>query len=188
MTTISYDPLDREITKILANSQITSHIYDPAGRETALTNSLLSTGAVLSAHTATYEPADNRLSVLETISTEGSFGLTYIYDPANQLLSEQRYGLRPYSNTFTYDPVGNQFLITAANGQSTTNTYNAANAVILSTPGAGGGQPTRLAYDNAGNRMSQNVGGALTAFTWDYENRNTLLVSPLQSMMSSIVP
>jgi RHS repeat-associated protein len=158
----------------MANSQITSHSYDPAGRETALTNTLLSTSVVLSAHTATYDPAGNKVAVSETITGEGPFGLTYTYDPSNQLLSEQRYGSRPYSNTFTYDPAGNQLSVTAANGHPTTNTYNAANGLILSTPGTG--QPTTVSYDLAGNRLLQNTGGALTTFTWDYENRNTLLV------------
>jgi RHS repeat-associated protein len=174
ITTIAYDPLDREITKIMANSQITSHTYDQAGRETALTNRLLSSIAVLSAHTATYDPAGNKVAVSETITGEGPFGLTYTYDPSNQLLSEQRYGSRPYSNTFTYDPAGNQLSVTAANGHPTTNTYNAANGLILSTPGTG--QPTTVSYDLAGNRLLQNTSGALTTFTWDYENRNTLLV------------
>jgi YD repeat-containing protein len=100
--------------------------------------------------------------------------MTYAYDAANQLLSEVRYGLRSYSNTFTYDPSGNQISVTPANGQPTTNTYNAANAVVLSKPGAGGGQPTTFTYDAAGNRLSKLAAGVPTTYTWDYENRNTL--------------
>ena len=67
----------------MANSQLVSHLYDPAGNQTALTNKLLGASAYLSCHTATYDPVGNRLGVMETIDTEGGFGVSYTYDAAN---------------------------------------------------------------------------------------------------------
>ena len=35
VTTIGYDPLDRELTKIYGNNMVLTHVYDSARRETA---------------------------------------------------------------------------------------------------------------------------------------------------------
>ena len=169
ITTIQWDALNREQRRVLANGMAVSHTFDPAGRETLLENRN-SLGAALAVFSNTYDPVANRLTVLELDGTR----VTYAYDPTYQLIQEQRSGTNAYSTSYGLDPLGNR-LTKNDSGQITTNQFNAANALILSTPPSG--PPTTSSFDPNGNLALQNTGGALTTYGWDSENRLTSVAS-----------
>jgi YD repeat-containing protein len=64
VTTIAYDPLNRELTKTAANGVVTSHLYDAAGNESSRWQ-VNPAGAGLTAYTATYDAVGNKQSVAE---------------------------------------------------------------------------------------------------------------------------
>ena len=99
---------------------------------------------------------------------------TFAYDPIYQLIQEQRSGTNAYSTSYGYDPLGNR-LTRNDSGQITTNQFNAAKALILSTPPTG--PATTQSFDPNGNLTLQNTGGALTTYSWDGENRLTSVIS-----------
>jgi RHS repeat-associated protein len=163
LTTIIFDPLNREIRRTLANGVVTSHTFDAANRETARTQ-ITAAGVALTAYTATYDAAGNRLTVAEIDGNR----VSYTYDASYQLLSEQRSGPLLVNTTYTYDGPGNR--LTMANpGAVTTYSYNAANAMTLIAQPTGA--RTTITFDANGNTLGENAGGALTTYTWDGENR-----------------
>ena len=127
-------------------------------------------GTALAAYSPTYDPVYNKTVVAELDNVT-----TFTYDPARQLIGEVRSGSYPYSTTYLYDSMGNRIQKYDTTG-ITTNTYNAANQLLLSVPPTGA--PTTSSYDNNGNLILQNTGGALTTYTWDQENRLLSLASP----------
>jgi RHS repeat-associated protein len=162
-TTMTWDNLDREQHRVLANGMGISHTWDAAGRETLIQN-LSAAGAALFVATNTYSPVNNRLTVLETDGTRATFS----YDASKQIISEARGGTMAYSRTYLWDPNGNR-LQQYDNGVLTTGTFNAANQLTLLTPATG--NATSSYYDGAGNLIAMNCGGALTTQTWSPENR-----------------
>ncbi|MCX6362496.1 MAG: hypothetical protein NT029_22105 [Armatimonadetes bacterium] len=130
-TTLTHDALGREVQRTLANGVSVNRTFDAAGRETVLRNVDVA-GAALSGYTATYDPAGNRLTVLELDGTQ----VTYTHDAANQLTREQRGGAHPIDDTLQYDGVGNRVSKVDASG-TTTYQVNAANELVLTTPPTG---------------------------------------------------
>ncbi len=100
---MSYDPLDREQHRVLANGGTISHTWDAAGREILIENRNAA-GAALFVATNTYSPVDNRLTVLETDGTRATFS----YDASRQIVSEARGGTMAYARSYVWDPNGNR--------------------------------------------------------------------------------
>ena len=71
---MSYDPLDREQHRVLANGGTISHTWDPAGRETLIENrNAAGVGQFIA--TNSYSPTDNRLTVIELNNALTTYGL-----------------------------------------------------------------------------------------------------------------
>jgi YD repeat-containing protein len=160
---MSWDPLDREYYRVLANGMTVSHTWDAAGRETLLQN-ISATGVGLAIFTNTYSANDNRINVAEIDGTL----CTFAYDRASQLLNEQRSGSFAYNTTYTLDPLGNR-LQGNNSGQITNQTFNATNELLTIVPPTGA--PTTNSWDANGNLTLQNTGGVLTTTTWSAENK-----------------
>jgi len=64
VTTIQWDPLDREQHRVLGNGMAVSHTFDAAGRETLLQN-VSAAGVALAVFTNSYSPTNDRLTVAE---------------------------------------------------------------------------------------------------------------------------
>src|SRR3984957_3461463 len=159
---ITRDPLDRELVRTNGLfGAVISHVYDPAGRETALYNNNAFSAP---SFTNYYDPANNRIGVVE--SSGGA--VSFLFDPSYQLTNERRTGTDAFNTTYGYDPLGNR-LTQSADGQITTRTFNSANAQVTSTPPSG--PITTSSYDPNGNLTLQNTGGTLTTNTWSPENR-----------------
>jgi YD repeat-containing protein len=169
-TTLAYDSLGRETSRVLGNGVTSSRQYDAAGRETVISHAK-SDGTLLALYTASYDAASNRTAVQEL---DGSI-VTYVQDASNQLTGEQRSGPNAYRTTYSYDGVGNR--LSKQDGTGTTSyQYNVANELTLVTPPSG--PPTTMSWDAKGNLAVENTGGALTSGTWNGENRLLVVASP----------
>jgi RHS repeat-associated protein len=169
-TTLSWDALDREQKKTLANGMAVSHTYDATGRETLLENRAAA-GTALAVFTATYDAVGNPQAWQELDGVR----VTYGYDEIYQLINEQRSGANAYNTTYGYDGAGNRTLKNDS-GQLTTYALNAASELVLVTPPAG--QPTTISWDANGNMAEENAGGSRTTYAWDDENRMTRVALP----------
>ena len=170
-TTISYDPLDRESVKVVGNGMMHSHTYDPAGRETAL-EVLKADGTPLAWFTGTYDGVGNRLTQAELDGTL----LTFAYDPAYQLINEQRNGANGYNTSYLYDPAGNR-LVKNDDGALTTHLYNSADQLLTVTPPTG--EVTTSTWDANGNLATEKAAnGLVTSYSWDEENRLAQITYP----------
>jgi RHS repeat-associated protein len=187
LSTYIYDSLNREQTRTSADGTVLQHTFDPAGRETARVATAVGTGGPLVSLTAAYDDVGNCAQVTGTVDGL-SFSRNFAFDPANQLTYDI-YNSGSYTS-FVYDPSGNT-MVGANNplGSSsfflTTTTYNPANAPLTSIESTSYNSPdsrsttvTTYSYDLAGNRTVQNINGALTSYTWDYENRMVGVVQP----------
>lgn len=120
----------------------------------------------------TYDAAGNRISRQEL----GGSRVTWAYDAQNQLLAENRTGMSPYRQTYTYDPAGNRLLLNNT-GTRTTYAYDAGNQLIYGQAAAG---RTTYSFDAAGNQQrSIDPTGARTTTTWNFDNQPTLYRFPL---------
>ncbi len=167
---MSYDALDREQHRVLANGGTISHAWDAAGREILIENRNAA-GAALFVSTNTYSPVDTRLTVLETDGTRATFS----YDASKQIVSEARGGTMAYARSYVWDPSGNR-IQQYDSGVLTTGAFNAANQQTLITPASGA--PTTQLFDANGNQTVATTGSAVTTQTWSPENKLVGLVSP----------
>jgi YD repeat-containing protein len=105
VTAQDHDLAGRLIRREAGNGAVTSFVYDCADRLTQLQNHR-SDGTPVNIFTYTYDHAGNRTSALEL---SGDL-TTWTYDPAYQLVHEQRSGTHEFDVTYTYDPAGNRTL------------------------------------------------------------------------------
>jgi len=88
-TTFAYDAVDRRIQKQLANGNLTTQVYDPAGRMTGLVNAQ-SDGTPISRFTYTYDNVGNRTGVEQCNGVTTHPTIAWKYDKTYQLTNEQR--------------------------------------------------------------------------------------------------
>jgi RHS repeat-associated protein len=145
-------------------------MYDLAGQVIRLTN-LQADGTTLSSFTYRYDPAGNRLRVIEASGDV----VTWTYDGAYRLRSERRTGAAAYSVTHNYDPAGNRVFRTDG-GIVTTYVYDAGNQLNQQLDGSG---TTTFLYDPNGNTLAR-VPPTLARVTnsWDMDNRLARVVLP----------
>ncbi len=168
--TWSYDAASRVTGIHYANTTRTSYLYDNADRLLRVAN-LSSTSTTLSSFTYVYDGVGNRKHVVEVTGNR----VTWSYDNTYQLKNEQRSGSNSYNITYTYDPVGSR-LVLINGGVRTTSTYDAANELTKTQVVAG---VTTMTYDANGNLLlSRSPTNQRTSYTWDFENRPTLVALP----------
>jgi len=148
---------------LLANGTRTSSVYDAAGQLLRLAN-LNADLDVLSQFDYTYDGAGNRVGVVEADARRG----TWSYDPAGQLIGEQRSGPVSFHVTYAYDAVGNRLWEADVTQGRTTHVYGAGHQLQRSMNAAG---VTTYAYDADGNRLTQATSSALTSYVWDAQSR-----------------
>src|SRR5580704_16685040 len=161
MTSLTWDALDREFHRVLANGGTISHTWDSVGNETLIENrNAAGVGQFITSNT--YSPVNNRLTVVELDGTLCTFG----YDAHSQLTSEARDGTNAYNRSYVWDPLGNR-VQQFDSGVLTSSTFNLANELLVVTPASG--PATTSTYDQAGNLTGENKGGALVTQTWSPE-------------------
>jgi RHS repeat-associated protein len=203
-TTFVYDALNREKTSVRADNVLVSQSYDGNGEIISQKNAALS----MFLTTFSYDPAGNRTGMDQFFPPSKNVNAAYSYDQANQLLGEVTEPLggasgHGYISTYAYDGSGNwttrleeialvspfsrQYTTTYAHDNAGELTGNSAAWTGYPTGGSGASAAT-YTYDAAGNRLTANVGGVVTTYSWDYENRLIgATFSPLATLTSGIL-
>jgi RHS repeat-associated protein len=159
----AYDSADRTASKRLANTDRTSYTYDDADEVLRVAN-VIPGVTTISSFVYKYDPAGNRLRVVEANGDT----VTWSYDNVYQLTNEKRSGTNGYNVTHLYDPAGNR-LRKNDSGTLTTSTYDAANQLIKQNTAS---IVTTYSFDANGNQQ-RTSSGIVTTYTWDFENHLT---------------
>lgn len=169
-TTYIYNANGLQTFKYLANGSRTSFLYDANSRLTRISN-LKSDDSFISQFDYKYDNVGNRLVSVEADNSR----VTWTYDEAYQLTEENRTGISPYHNLFSYDVTGNR-VINNQNGVRTTFSFDEANQLKTSFEPTG---ITTYSYDADGNqRLIETPTGSRTTMLWDFENRIALVELP----------
>ncbi len=183
LTTYTYDALNR-LTSITNNKgQVTSFTYDALGRRTSMTHA---NGVVTS---YSYDAASQLLSLAHQLGPTSINSFAYAYDHVgNRTSKTSRDGAHNYTydtlnrvtqainplpsnplETYNYDPVGNR----TTSNQNGASSFNQANELLDDAS-------FTYQYDNNGNmtRKTAKVGGAVTQYEYDAENKLVRVVSP----------
>lgn len=155
-----YDVLSRRTSLNRPNGISTSYSYDSLSR---LLNVLHQAGGVtIDGATYTLDNAGNRSSKQNLMN-----GVTenYTYDLIYQLTQVQQGGSA--TESYAYDAVGNRLSSLGLSPYQ----FNSSNQ-LTSTPNA------TFTYDNNGNTASKTDSNGVTGYSWDYENRLTLVTLP----------
>lgn len=157
--TFTYDAAGRIATKTDRKNVTTTYSYDVLGRLLGKTYSDGTTPPV----TYTYD-ASGRLAT----AANGTDTLTWAYDLAGQMLSEQS-AKNASVVSYTYDAAGNRLTLSLDGQLFTSYAYDDASRLTSITRGA---QVFGFAYD-AGNRRTTMTypNGVATAYTYDELNR-----------------
>lgn len=158
--TFGYDALSRRTSFTRPNGVSTSYSYDSLSR---LLSVLHQNGTTtLDGATYTYDNAGNRTAKTNQLNTVTE---QYTYDPIYQLTQVTQGATT--TESYSYDAVGNR--LTSLGVPSYT--YNSSNQLTSTSAAA-------YTYDNNGNTLTKTISGAITQYTWDFENRLTSVVLP----------
>jgi len=160
-TNFTYDALGRRTSMTHGNGVVTTYQYDPASQLTRLAHQL--GAATINSFDYSYDRVGNRTS-----KTSRDGAANYTYDTLNRLVQ----AINPLPTnpleSFQYDAVGNR----TNSNQNFSSSFDAANRLLED------GNFT-YQYDNNGNltRKTAKVGGAITSYEYDAENKLVRVVS-----------
>jgi len=145
-----------------ANGVVTSYTYDAASQLLTLGHQLAAT--TINSFSYTYDKVGNRRA---KTSRDGLHD--YTYDVLNRLTQASNPLPSNPLETFNYDPVGNR----ANSNQNGSSTFSQANQLLEDAN-------FTYQYDNNGNmtRKTTKIGGAVTQYEYDAENKLVRVVSP----------
>ena len=157
--TFTYDPAGRLSTKTDRKGVVTTYAYDVLGRLTGKSYSDGTTPPVA----YTYDTA-GRLAT----AANGTDTLTWTYDLAGQMLSEQS-AKNASVVSYTYDAAGNRLTLSLDGQLFTSYAYDDASRLTSITRGT---QVFGFAYDAANRRTTMTYpNGVTTSYTYDQLNR-----------------
>ena len=161
-TTFAYDALGRRTWITHANGVVTSYSYDTVSQLTRLAHQFGAT--MINSFDYVYDRVGNRTS---KTSRDGAHN--YIYDTLNRLTQATNPLPSNPLETYNYDAVGNR----TNSNQNGSSIFNSANELNEDANFA-------YQYDNNGNmtQKAAKVGGAVTQYEYDAENRLVRVVSP----------
>jgi RHS repeat-associated protein len=150
----TYDAAGEVVSRTQPGPATTSFSYDAVGRLTAANDV---------AGNATW--AYNASGTLTGATLPDGVTLTVGSDADHRItsLAYSRGGTPMFSESATYDAVGNLVTLTDPTGSHQYG-YNAADQLVTDTVA---GSTTSWTYDNVGNRTSETTGGLTTSYTYD---------------------
>jgi len=145
-----------------ANGVVTNYTYDAASQLLTLGHQFGAT--TINSFAYTYDKVGNRKSKADNAGTAN-----YTYDTLNRLTQAVNPLPTNPLETFNYDPVGNR----TGSNQNGSSIFNTANQLSEDAS-------FTYQYDNNGNmtRKTAKVGGAVTQYEYDAENKLVRAVSP----------
>jgi RHS repeat-associated protein len=184
--TFAYDAGGRLATMIDRKGITTTYTYDDVGR---LTDKAFTIPTGLAAATPafhyTYDQATGRMLTAQN----GSDTLTWVYNLAGELLSEQS-ATNSSTVAYTYDAGGNRLSVSVDGTLFVSYAYDDASRLATITRAANGANPAlnfEFTYDNANRRTGMSYpNGVDTAYTYDNLNRLTNLAATKTSTSTPI--
>jgi RHS repeat-associated protein len=179
-TSYTYDYLGDPLTVTTPDDTVTTNTYDHLGELTSTEN--------IYDQVTSYNY--NYLGDQSEVTNPDQSYTTYGYDPAGNLTSSQEYGPPPAApaigsplstQSYTYDPDGNQLTAVDGNDHTTTSTYNAANELtsVVQPVSASASDTTSYGYDPAGNQtMVTDPRGNSTWTTYNSWNLPESVIEP----------
>ena len=171
-TAFTYDLAGNRIGLAYPNGTTTSYVYDLNDRLTELRHD--GPAALLADYVYTLGPTGNRTRIDESTGATKQ----YTYDALYRLIQEQVTDLVAsplWSNSFSYDAVGNRLAKTSTTGVNppvTTNyTYNTADHLLTENGVA-------YAYDLNGSLTSKTDATGVTSYAYDFDNRLIRVTDP----------
>jgi RHS repeat-associated protein len=158
--TFSYDVLNRRTGLNRPNALNTTYGYDSLSRLLSVLHQ--SGGTTADGASYTYDNAGNRTAKTNKLNNVAE---QYTYDAIYQL--QQVTQGTTTTESYTYDAVGNRLSSLSVPSYN----YNSSNE-LTSTSAAS------FTYDNNGNTLSKTSSGAVTQYTWDFDNRLSSVVLP----------
>jgi len=162
ITNFTYDALGRRSSMTPANGVVTSYTYDAASQLLTLGHQLA--GTTINSFSYSYDKVGNRKT---KTSRDGLHD--YTYDVLNRLTQAANPLPSNPLETFNYDPVGNR----TNSNQNGGSTFDSANELLEDGSFI-------YQYDRNGNmtRKTAQIGGAITVYEYDAENKLVRVVSP----------
>jgi RHS repeat-associated protein len=176
--TYDYNALGLRTKLTLGNDAYTENTYDSTTRWLTELYNKTSSGTVISSFIYTHDKIGNRTKMTLANGDVANYG----YDDIYQLITETRTGVISYTNSWTYDNVGNRLSQDKWDGfvtTTTTSTYNNANQLLSTVEG--GITTTNYTYDNNGNQTGKTIGANTWQWGYDYENRQISYTDPVTS-------
>lgn len=162
ISSMSYSPLGKVISRTAGNGTATTYDYYDTATKGPLSFRLRNMTTPGGLQNATYS-YDNVGNISHIVDGTWVPSQDFSYDALNRLVTA---AARDYTFGYGYAPNGN---MTIAQGK--TFSYPLINAARPHAPLSDGS--CTYGYDNNGNLINRNCGGAVRTFTWDSDNRLT---------------
>lgn len=175
VSNFDYSPMGQSTVTTNANGVATTNTYDAAHRYRLATKVTTGNGGThLQDIAYTYDSVGNVTQLVDASATSMAKTVNYTYDDLYRLLSATATnvasGQTPYTQTYTYDAIGNILTGPAGSYVYAGNQGSSyANPHAVTTVGS-----DTLSYDNNGNLLTK---GSSLSNTWDYNNRLTQAVA-----------
>ncbi len=186
VTTYGYDERERLTSIAYPNGQVISYSYDAAGNRTSVTTLSGTTDSSFDAlnrletvtdpnsgvTTYTYDPNGNRA----TITYPNGVASTYTYDTLNRLTDLHTTDSTAATvNRFTYTLglKGNRVSVFEHTGRIVDYDYDDLYRLVQEsvTDSVNGDRTSDFTYDAVGNRLTQDVDGVVTTYSYDMNDR-----------------
>ncbi len=168
VTNFDYSPTGQVALTSFANGVTTTNTFDST-KLYRLTHKVTTSGSNnIQDISYVYDPVGNITTLTDNSTTDAKKTVTYGYDSLNRLTSASTTGAPTgqsnYSQTYSYDPVGN-ILSKSDQGTYTYGGTGSPNPDAVTAIGA-----NTFTYDANGNMLTSSTGAGQTN-TWDYNNR-----------------
>jgi len=194
LATLSFDPRDRLVGQLSANGVQELRSYDQERGWLTDQQIILPANAQPGFGVRYVRRADGYpTSIQDTLATSGGtteeIDSTYTYDAQRRLLSVQasspEQGARPWSETFTYDVIGNLLSRSSLGAYA----YGADASACAATIACGGGPHAArtagqfgFSYDANGDMNRESGPGGVTLYGYDEEDRLKSVTGPATSL------
>ena len=179
VTNFDYSPTGQLTTIAYPNGTTTKNTYDPNKLYRLISKVTSTPTSQIQNLSYTYDVIGNITQTVDASNTNTSKTANYVYDDLYRLIEARITNVAPgqkeYTETFTYNPIGN--MLTNTSGTYLYGGENYANphaVTAVTVPSGVEGRSITFSYDNNGNQLTK---GSDLINTWDYNNRLTQVIT-----------